>query len=491
MSSHDQEERLRPLFFFVASFVAAVILLGGVNVNDAPANAVLQYAAAPLLCVALYHIGQAAEVGGAIRGALTLICASLLLALIQIIPLPEALWRQLPFHDHAISVLALLDAPHSGGYWSLAPFSTWISLLALLPALALFLSVLVLTQKERRWLIAVTLAMGVASAFLGLLQFSQNTARGAYLYPNMGAGDVVGFFANRNHFAALMYALTPFSVACVALALSPSMNATRPEQPIKARAASRGRRTSSAQNERWNWGDAPLLFAGAATLFVFVVCGVMARSRAGVILLMLALLAVSLLPRWRDLGKNAAASWVFSRLFIGVAGFSLLFALEYGFFRLLARFETDPLQDARLRIAKNTWNAALAAFPAGTGFGTFQRIYAVIEPTQDVTPYAYVNHAHNEYLELMLEAGAPALLIMGGFFIWFLSRVRAVWTAEAAPDYFARAASLAIALLLLHSFVDYPLRTHALFGLFALSCALLAPPVLPRADTAHAAGSST
>ena len=40
----------------------------------------------------------------------------------------------------------------------------------------------------------------------------------------------------------------------------------------------------------------------------------------------------------------------------------------------------------------------------------------------------------------------------------------------------ARAATITIALLLAHSFVDYPLRTNALMGLFAFCCALLVAP---------------
>ena len=39
-----------------------------------------------------------------------------------------------------------------------------------------------------------------------------------------------------------------------------------------------------------------------------------------------------------------------------------------------------------------------------------------------------------------------------------------------------RAAGLVVLLLIAHSFVDYPLRTNAMLGVFAFACALLVDP---------------
>jgi hypothetical protein len=61
-----------------------------------------------------------------------------------------------------------------------------------------------------------------------------------------------------------------------------------------------------------------------------------------------------------------------------------------------------------------------------------------------------------------------------------------VWR-EALPDarrrdnLLACAATLALALLLAHSLVDYPLRTSALMAVFALATAMVIAPIAPPA----------
>ncbi len=69
--------------------------------------------------------------------------------------------------------------------------------------------------------------------------------------------------------------------------------------------------------------------------------------------------------------------------------------------------------------------------------------------------------------------GAPLLLA-------YLAKSMHVWFRGSAyqPDtlLLARAASIGLLLLMLHSFVDYPLRTSALLALTGVLAALLARP---------------
>jgi len=59
------------------------------------------------------------------------------------------------------------------------------------------------------------------------------------------------------------------------------------------------------------------------------------------------------------------------------------------------------------------------------------------------------------------------------FFAWWLIAVWRVWrTAEGGP--FARAAAIASGAILVHSVVDFPLRTAAISVCFAMCLALLA-----------------
>ncbi len=67
------------------------------------------------------------------------------------------------------------------------------------------------------------------------------------------------------------------------------------------------------------------------------------------------------------------------------------------------------------------------------------------------------------------------------FLAWFAVSTFRLWSSDDQPQVpvldlvLARAAPMVIALLLLHSAVDYPLRTEALMVLFAIACAYLVP----------------
>jgi O-antigen ligase len=101
---------------------------------------------------------------------------------------------------------------------------------------------------------------------------------------------------------------------------------------------------------------------------------------------------------------------------------------------------------------------------------------------------SYVNHAHNDWLEIWLEGGFLALAVLVAFLIWFVFASFGAWRApldrgRALDRALPQAASIVVILVLLHSAVDYPLRTTALMTLFAFCCALLVPPIRrPHAD---------
>ncbi len=83
---------------------------------------------------------------------------------------------------------------------------------------------------------------------------------------------------------------------------------------------------------------------------------------------------------------------------------------------------------------------------------------------------AWVNHAHNDYLELLLETGLPGLLLMLAFLGWFVFQTTRVWRSPFA-SLFAKAATIAAAAILVHSIVDYPLRTAGIVAISRLASA--------------------
>ena len=115
--------------------------------------------------------------------------------------------------------------------------------------------------------------------------------------------------------------------------------------------------------------------------------------------------------------------------------------------------------------------AARTFFPFGAGFGTFDPVYRRFEP-DSLLSTIYLNQAHNEPVQLAIEGGVVALVLLLLFLIW--------WAQAAVPALLRtdsgsrRALGLAMAaatlILMLSSLVDYPLRTPLLGGLFAVAC---------------------
>jgi O-antigen ligase len=115
--------------------------------------------------------------------------------------------------------------------------------------------------------------------------------------------------------------------------------------------------------------------------------------------------------------------------------------------------------------------------PFGAGLGSFVKVYRLYESPDAVTT-EYVIHAHNDYVELALELGLPGVILLLLFFGWWLVQSLAVWRkSEGGP--WARAASIASAAVLVHSLVDFPLRTAAISACFAMCVALLADRQAP------------
>jgi O-antigen ligase len=212
-------------------------------------------------------------------------------------------------------------------------------------------------------------------------------------------------------------------------------------------------------------------------VYAAVILGLgMALSRAGIFLAVIAALASLLLV-------VSHQSQIARHGVIVIGGATLLGAIsvvQFALFNLLGRFDDDILADYRVRIAQTTIDAAKAFQPFGSGFGTFVPAYQMFERTDALLP-AFVNHAHNDWLELWLEGSWPALAILGGFLVWLAVASVRMWrrrddNGHVLDRAIAQAGSIVIVLLLLHSVVDYPLHTTALMTLFAFCCALLKPP---------------
>src|SRR5262249_44275714 len=115
-------------------------------------DAVVQLAALPLLAWALLRLTPS-QLGRGGQWAIGLLCGMFAWPLLQLIPIPPSLWSGLPGRGE---IAAAYEAAGMTLPWlpiSLYPSATWVGLLSLLPATAIFLAMLSIERRSRRLLI--------------------------------------------------------------------------------------------------------------------------------------------------------------------------------------------------------------------------------------------------------------------------------------------------------------------------------------------------
>lgn len=370
-----------------------------------------------------------------------------LIALLQLLPLPLAFWQSGALRAQLAQEMLAAGASVSPQL-SLNAIATERALLSLLPAAALFAAVWRLGSAQRRRLVLVFVAMALLSILLGFAQLADGQESLLRFHSPTNTTEAVGFFANRNHFASLLVTALPFAIGSAVW----WFQHRRPGAP----------------------GDM-LGVVGLVGIAMLLILGIaLARSRAGLLLGMLAVaFCVPLLLRWR--GQRGGG-----RALLVVIVATVLLAVQFALIGIVQRLQTDPLDDGRWEYARVLTAAARDAAPLGSGLGTFAEVYPQYEAETGAGPgYAVVNHAHNDVLELILELGWLALPALAGWVFWMgwagWRLLRRSSAEDAQALLLARLAWVSALMLALHSFLDYPLRTTALQCVFGLMLALSVP----------------
>jgi O-antigen ligase len=452
-------------FWLTAFTLVAALLLGGGTRGGFLSDALLQLLAIPLLLLSASRLSDLFWRRGAklrqVRFELIFCLALVLVPLIQLVPLPPPLWTLLPHREPLIASFDGLGHGLSGDGlpWlpiSVSPNATWLSVMALLPTLAVFSGTILLGYRERRLLSLAVVAFGIVSSFLGLLQIAQGPASRLRFFAATNLTEAVGFFANRNHFAAFLYVVLLFA-AVWAVDVGFAVGPWRDRRIFEARSI-------------------VTITASFLAIVILLAAEAMARSRAGMILTMISLAGVYGLVL-TDRRRRTLSATPLNFLF-AAAGTAFILVVQFALYRVLARFNADQLDDARLQFARTTIEAAWAYMPFGAGMGTFVPVYGMFEKPQDLFAHAYVNHAHDDILELWLETGIFGIALVGAFATWFVSRAVKIWRygsvgANEFDRSLSRAATIAVALIVTHSFLDYPLRTAAMTAILAFACGLM------------------
>jgi O-antigen ligase len=373
------------------------------------------------LVVLAWGFGRAPRPGRVLSWTLALLPAYVLF---QALPLPLALVRVLsPARLRMLDALGPVGVNASFASVSVFPAGTFQQFLLLCGYVAVFLLIreLMGSFADRPWLVAGPVVLLAAlEAALGLAQYFG------------GAGDSMarGTYANRDHFAGFLEMALPFAVM----------------YPLAVFRRVRSR-------ERESIGPAVQCAAVAAVAVLILLGIIFSFSRSGFIAALGAVLMMGAL----GLGSRKRP-WVA----IGVvaplvlAGFALLPPEK-----LISRFATDELKaEERPELWAETLRF-VRQYPAlGCGLGGYGSVFVSADLSQ---PLATDEHAHNDYLQLLLELGAIGFTLaalLGGCVV--RQGVRAL-AAEPAGDtrYLGLASIGALTAISIHSFTDFNLYIPA------------------------------
>jgi O-antigen ligase len=435
-----------PLYATIA-FIMACFVLGGSSRADVVQHALLRPLAI-ILAVAI--IGFAPRIDWrAIRWPGGLLLALAVLMVLQLVPLPYAWWAGLPGRDLARSAVSLIDAQDPAHGLSLTPDRTLNSLFSLTVPAATLLAMAALDPRQRRIVLPWLLGGMAASMLLGFLQLVQGRL---YLYEVTNLGSAVGFFANRNHNAALIAASLPL-LACLAT-WPVHKPATRPVL--------------------WLVSGGTMVLA---LLAVFAIGSRWGLAVAAVGLLWALLVARRELGQWLGRYSKPVRIALSTLPLVLVAGLVVIAALGSRDETLRRLFEMTVTEDLRLQSLPVTMAMMRELFPIGSGFGSFEAMYRIAEP-RSLLSLQYLNHVHNDYVEVAIDAGIAGLALLAVAMGWFAVRTIKSFARRASADdmerRMARAAGGVALIAALASIADYPVRTPIWMMVLAICAVWLA-----------------
>ncbi len=345
--------------------------------------------------------------------ALILLTLCFGLMFLQLLPLPQSVWAVMGGRSFVVEGLAAAQISDSWHGLSLSPEATRQDILALLPGAATFIAMLTVPREASAPIVFSIIGLAIVGLLLSAV--------------HIGASTATGVFINPNFFAAQLYITIPFAIYLAAHSSHKAIT----------------------------------LFVCAFGLVCVAGIG-QSGSRFGLIIAAAVTIA--------SIFNSSRISRSFATYGLIVITSLTVVILLFGGSGLERFIGFQTAISLRAQMFNTSLEAMFSFLPAGSGFGSFVPVYQLFEAPAAVTPQ-FVNHAHNDWLELLIEGGLLAAVLMVAFLRWFGQILHANWFSNSELGKSAAISALAV---LLHSLADYPLRTPALLVLFACCCGLMA-----------------
>ena len=451
-------------FWVFAAFIALVFLMGGGSRDDVASLILLRPACAMFAAYALTVAkpGDFAQ----LRTPLLLLVALAGWMIVQLIPLPHGVWSALPGRA---TIAANDQLAGLGNIWrpiTLSSAKTVNSLGSLVVPVAGLLLYAIQDDADRRRILPMMLMIAAATALLGVAQIASGGDGALYFYSVTNLHEPVGLFSNRNHNAVFL--ATVLVIAGYLFAEFRRLHSARSGKPIMV----------------------------AVVCLLVLVTLLINGSRAGLFIGLLAIglgvaLFLTAFKRSEDGHDRGLVqlTWVTAAGVVGVAvlGSAALFVNAASFDRLVT---LSIAEETRALVLPQILQMAQDHWVFGTGYGSFEYAYRQYE-VSDWLRENYLNNAHDDLLQWIIEGGLPSILIALAFIGWLVRVALAQWKARFtnAPRTQQVAMALGVlVLLLVASALDYPLRVPSMMLYAVLMVALVAQPPEPKAKASRRGG---
>ena len=425
-----REERLPAVLLLI--LFATLCFAGGASREDVLAQSVIRACAVVVMLIQvvagrLPHLAR-------YRACAMFLGIMIALAVVQLIPLPPAMWSVLPGRT------LIVESPVGVNGWrplNIVPDAGWNALFSLLVPLSVLVLMSSLEPRTARRALYLLIGAVAFSATFALLQAVGVMPENPLI--NGSTTDYAGVFANRNHQALLL---------AIGIAVAWFWGFQE---------------TSSRHNWRV-WIAICIVILSAVTILV-------TGSRSGAVLGAGAIIASPIAARThRKEGKQRVLDTVLwpAISFVIIVGV-LLLSTYFGRAASLSRASTLVLnEEFRLRSLPVVWEVAKAYFPFGAGLGSFDAVYRIAEPLSLLEP-TYFNHAHNDFLETVIETGIFGPMLLLGIVIWVGRRTFAAFSQFSESARMGRLGALIVALVLAASLSDYPARTPMMMAVLVIA----------------------
>ncbi|MBX7526669.1 O-antigen ligase family protein [Qipengyuania vesicularis] len=420
--------------------LVVALILGGGGVRHGLTNLVVQGVA---LGVILIQPGLVRDfLSRAPRVLVALVVLTLLLPLVQLIPLPSGVWQALPGREMAVEARDMLGEAEGWFPITLDRARTAVALFALLGPLTAILCFSSKPEATLRHGLLLLIGLALVQFAFGVLQFGAGDA--LKFYTTNETGRFYGFFVG--HISSGLFMV----LGLCALV---------------------GHYVGSKRDTITD-----LLYVLCGALLVIGIILTNSRSAVALALIPLAWAGLIALRSLRNQSRKVKLGFAIGAV-VALLGIGAIAATNERLATTWERF--NDLEDSRPDIWNDTMSGIDRYWPIGSGMGTFDEVFQVEESLETLS-VKKAARAHNEYLEIALEAGLAGLLLVGGWIAFLLyAFIRGIRSVHAPA---ILAAALALLCIGLQALIYFPLRNMAVLCVAGLLVALLTAPITIKRD---------